>query len=442
MARNWVGPGLLPMGAYVFSADCSREVLYEAYRAKDYMGDLVQICRGVDDQIELDIAIAALLPVGGKIVLSEGSHNWSATPTYARYVTIEGQGRGTIITPQSDFTPILLQNLRDVTISNFTIDAVYVKTNPIILLLSTTDSTYANPHTIKHLFVDNCRDDATIGIRLYSNGKGVHFNTFDHIYFKGHLNTLIQLESNDFGINGNYFNNIIGANCDTGIDFVTAAADNINNNFFGNIRTEDIQDFGVKNCFGNGNIFFNMVNFDNIVGAKYYEMTSIASSNMIIGGYGANATDSDIHIDSGTLILANHNSDSNVCSKYVVRVALTGALQNAIDFAWQNPHSSDIFIDKVIIDATTASTLAASLDAGFDADGTGAGTDFFDDVPIDVQGTYDSTIAAHQGQQVAGSLKMVANGGVNDWLTGMIRDASGAGLVGFAYIYYTYYTGV
>ena len=123
--------------------------------------------------------------------------------------------------------------------------------------------------------------------------------------------------------------------------------------------------------------------------------------------------------------------------KRVARVVLTGALQDALDFAWQNPNDTAIMIDKVAIDATTPSTLAASMDIGFDADGTGAGVDFFDDVPIDVAGVYDSTIAADQGQQVAGVLKMVANGGASDWITGFIRDASGANLVGFAYIYYT-----
>lgn len=55
------------------------------------------ICDGVNDEVEINAAIAALPASGGKVMLSEGLFTIAATITLSDRVTLQGQGRSTKI---------------------------------------------------------------------------------------------------------------------------------------------------------------------------------------------------------------------------------------------------------------------------------------------------------------------------------------------------------
>lgn len=57
------------------------------------------ICDGTDDHVQIQAAIDALPSTGGKVLLLEGTFTLGATVTIAKNgVTLEGQGKGTIVT--------------------------------------------------------------------------------------------------------------------------------------------------------------------------------------------------------------------------------------------------------------------------------------------------------------------------------------------------------
>lgn len=109
------------------------------------------------------------------------------------------------------------------------------------------------------------------------------------------------------------------------------------------------------------------------------------------------------------------------------RVAL-GALDAAGGIlAWQNPEAVKI-LARIDVDFTHASTDACTASFGVAADGATLNAGFLDGVNVGTLGTqpYSSTVW----------LRVDANGGTNDWITGSKASGAAAGLEGRAYITY------
>lgn len=120
----------------------------------------------------------------------------------------------------------------------------------------------------------------------------------------------------------------------------------------------------------------------------------------------------------------------------VAKVALEGGAANAIAFAWQNPEAVPVFA-SVVLDITTAGgTATAVMDVGAVNAATDTDDTLLDGVDINAVAVYDSRACAN-GTTAFGVVKMTANGGSKDYITGKILTEAAASLVGNAYIFYT-----
>lgn len=74
------------------------------------------ICDGINDEAEIQQALNLLIPLGGKIILSEGRFNISTSITYSSHITIQGMGfDATKLIKQQDiilFRPSITNQLR------------------------------------------------------------------------------------------------------------------------------------------------------------------------------------------------------------------------------------------------------------------------------------------------------------------------------------------
>jgi len=99
--------GFMPTAsALVVASDASPALIAAAMEAKDRLGDLIQICDGIDDLAKIQAAISSA--TWGKILLSAGTYNLAdeiALPTgqYSQLpgIILAGMGMGTII----NYTP-------------------------------------------------------------------------------------------------------------------------------------------------------------------------------------------------------------------------------------------------------------------------------------------------------------------------------------------------
>lgn len=118
----------------------------------------------------------------------------------------------------------------------------------------------------------------------------------------------------------------------------------------------------------------------------------------------------------------------------VAKVALSSDTGNAGLFSWQNPESSRILVERVILDVTTAATGAANADIGSDGDGTGTNDNLLDGVDIGAAaGVFDNV--DDQGTNGQSVIALDENGGTTDYITGT-ASADPAGIVGNVYIHY------
>lgn len=115
----------------------------------------------------------------------------------------------------------------------------------------------------------------------------------------------------------------------------------------------------------------------------------------------------------------------------VDKVALAAVDTAGGVFAWQNPEASAIIVERVVIDVTTASTGACTIDVGV--------------TPTSATTSVDNLL---DGQSVAAvaTLDNIENQGTNGkscgrlasgkWVTASVASGASAGLVGSAYIHY------
>lgn len=115
----------------------------------------------------------------------------------------------------------------------------------------------------------------------------------------------------------------------------------------------------------------------------------------------------------------------------VDKVALAAVDTGGGVFAWANPEAGAIIVERVVIDVTTASTGACTIDVGV--------------TPTSATTVVDNLL---DGQSVATAavLDNIENQGTNGksagrlasgkWVTASVASGASAGLVGSAYIHY------
>ena len=118
-----------------------------------------------------------------------------------------------------------------------------------------------------------------------------------------------------------------------------------------------------------------------------------------------------------------------------VKVALEAGDANDFAFAWQNPESSKIIVDRVILDITKAGgSASAVMDVGSAASATTHSDNLIDGVDINAVATYDNI--GDGGTNGKSKQKLDEKGGTTDYITGQILTANAASLEGNVYIHY------
>ena len=117
-----------------------------------------------------------------------------------------------------------------------------------------------------------------------------------------------------------------------------------------------------------------------------------------------------------------------------VKVDLSGGSAGDIAFAWQNPESSKIIVDRVILRVTNPGGSGATMDIGVASDESTQSDNLIDGAAIDTAGVYDNIDDAGTN----GKAKQIVDekGGTNDYITGQIVGADSPDLEGSVYIHY------
>jgi hypothetical protein len=101
-------------------------------------------------------------------------------------------------------------------------------------------------------------------------------------------------------------------------------------------------------------------------------------------------------------------------------------------FAWQNHHSESVIVTRVVIDLTTKSSGAGTLDVGMTATSAATSADnLIDGLDVNAAtGVFDNV--ENQGTNGTGAQK-VASG---KWVTASKATGNMAGIVGSCYLHY------
>ena len=119
----------------------------------------------------------------------------------------------------------------------------------------------------------------------------------------------------------------------------------------------------------------------------------------------------------------------------VARVALGVADTVGGVFAWANPEAGAVLVNRVIIDLTTVSTSACTLDIGVQ-NGAALTTSIVDDL-LDGLDTNAATGTFDNVENQGTNGKSVGKVSVGKWVTASMKTGAAAGTAGFAYIHYT-----
>lgn len=129
---------------------------------------------------------------------------------------------------------------------------------------------------------------------------------------------------------------------------------------------------------------------------------------------------------NGNLYQANSDRTSKIAKMALGVVDTAGGV-----LSWANPEGSEIIINNIILDITTKSTGACTLDVGTTAaSATTLSDNLINGVNVASNGVYDNiTDKGDNGK----SRQKLASG---KWVTASKASGTAAGLVGFAYIHY------
>jgi len=116
-------------------------------------------------------------------------------------------------------------------------------------------------------------------------------------------------------------------------------------------------------------------------------------------------------------------------------VSLAGGAANAFAFAWQNPETVAILVQRVLVDRDTAGgTATAVIDIGTAADATTGSNNLIDGLDANATGLADNISDA--GSSGKARQKLDAKDGGTDYITGQILVEAAASLAGKVYIEY------
>lgn len=119
----------------------------------------------------------------------------------------------------------------------------------------------------------------------------------------------------------------------------------------------------------------------------------------------------------------------------VAKVALSAVDTAGGLAAWQNPESSAVIVERVIVDVTTAATGACTADVGISADATTLDDTLIDGADVgSAAGVFDNV--DDQGTNGESKQRLDANGGSTDYVTASVASGASAGIVGNLYIHY------
>lgn len=140
------------------------------------------------------------------------------------------------------------------------------------------------------------------------------------------------------------------------------------------------------------------------------EADNITADTLTVNGVAITPVDTDLKVD---------------------KVALAAVRTAGGVLAWQNPTGASIIVTSVVLDITTASTGASTIDVGYTATSATTSSDtIIDGVSGASIAVVDSQINA--GTNGVGPQKVAAG----KWITASEASGDVTGLVGSAYIYY------
>lgn len=118
-----------------------------------------------------------------------------------------------------------------------------------------------------------------------------------------------------------------------------------------------------------------------------------------------------------------------------VKVALGASEAAGGILAWQNPESSQIIVDRIILNITAAAAAGLIADFGVAANPTTSSDDLMDGAGLKTE--YSPVDGLASGGTNGKVSKLVdEKGGTNDYITGSFNAGTIAGLAGYAYIHY------
>lgn len=165
-----------------------------------------------------------------------------------------------------------------------------------------------------------------------------------------------------------------------------------------------------------------MANIKDSEGIKINDV-QVASATGNLYQLGTQITASATNLNKATLL-----SSADRVPK-IARVPLAIATTNVL--SWANPEASSIIITKLVVDITTASTGASTIDFGTTATTATTSSDNL------IDGVSGASIAAVDNTDDKGtngkSKQKLASG---KWVTGTQASGDIAGIVGYVYIHY------
>ncbi|PKG32406.1 hypothetical protein, partial [Methanoregula sp.] len=144
----------------------------------------------------------------------------------------------------------------------------------------------------------------------------------------------------------------------------------------------------------------------------------------------------DAHADAATAQEEVDSLETVVDAGVKIAAAnLAGGAANAFAFAWENPESVPIIVQRVTLDRTAAGgTATAVADVGTAVDATTHSDNLIDGVDLNATGPVDNI--TDKGSNGKSRQRLDANGGTTAWITGQILTEAAAALTGKVYIEY------
>jgi len=196
-------------------------------------GDIDYECDGVDDDVEINAAIAALPPEGGEIVILEGTYNLSAYINLNKNnITLKGIENETVLKAVFNNTStsygVITCSGSDCTIKDLTITNPTENNQVIGIRIGGSNSKEGINNAITDNICSNKSNNASYGIYISSNNNIATDNTCSNtsssnasygIYISGNYNTVTDNECSNIsnsnsscGVRIGNSNNIVSGN--------------------------------------------------------------------------------------------------------------------------------------------------------------------------------------------------------------------------------------